>query len=82
MNNEWFGPDRSSALRSVTVLLLLAGLSLAAGCVAPKRASFVVPKRCIKVDSQSFTRPCRQQVDGKIMCDGVIVTATCVEAAH
>ena len=82
MKSESVGPDRSHVLRNVSVVLLLAGLSFATGCVAPKRASFVVPKRCIKVDSQSFTRPCRQQEDGKIMCDGVIVTATCIEVPH
>ena len=73
---------RSPAQPSVALVAVLS-LCLATGCVAPKRAaSFVVPKRCIKVDAQSFTRPCKQLADGKIVCDGVVVTATCVQAAR
>lgn len=52
---------------------------LAPGCVAPKRATLFVPRRCLKVDAQSFTRPCLQRSDGKLVCDGVVVTASCVE---
>jgi hypothetical protein len=51
-----------------------------AGCVAPKRASFVIPKRCIGISAQSFTRPCSQRLDGKLVCDGVVITAKCFEA--
>ena len=53
--------------------------ALATGCVAPKRASLVVPRRCLKLDTASFTRPCMQRTDGKLLCDGVVVTATCIE---
>ena len=51
-----------------------------AGCVAPKRANFVIPQRCIGISAQSFTRPCSQRLDGKLVCDGVVITAKCVEA--
>ncbi len=81
MNNKLASLD-CKTLRSGTVALLLACLSLATDCVGPKRAAFVVPKRCIKVDTQSFTRPCTQRADGKLLCDGVVVTATCIEAIH
>ena len=53
---------------------------LIAGCAAPKHpvtASLVIPSRCINMTATSFTRPCAQQADGKILCDGVVITATC-----
>jgi hypothetical protein len=71
-------PGRKKALLNLAlnVLICLAAI----GCVAPKRtASFEVPVRCMKVDSDSFTQPCRQRSDGKLLCDGVVVTATCVQ---
>ena len=60
---------------ALTLMLCL----LATSCVAPKRANLVVPRRCIKVEAASFTRPCTQRLDGKIVCDGVVVTATCMQ---
>jgi len=77
-----FQPARASRARMqlATWLVALLFSGFVPGCVAPKRASFVVPRRCIKVDAQSFTRPCQQRADGKIVCDGVIVTADCIEA--
>jgi hypothetical protein len=67
---------RAPLTLALNVLICL----LAVGCVAPKRtASFGVPVRCMKVDSESFTQPCRQRSDGKLLCDGVVVTATCVQ---
>jgi hypothetical protein len=62
------------------LVITLCGLTT--GCVAPKRATFVVPRRCLKVDVESFTRPCVQRADGKIVCDGVVLTATCVQGSH
>jgi len=64
------------------LVLLLAFCNLVTGCAAPRRKSFVVPRRCLKIDAQSFTRPCMQRVDGKLLCDGVVVTATCVDVSH
>jgi hypothetical protein len=55
---------------------------LTTGCVAPKRAAFIVPRRCLKIDAESFTRPCVQRADGKIVCDGVVFTATCLQVSQ
>lgn len=54
-------------------------LILTTGCVGPKRASLVIPQRCIHVNAESFTRPCARRSDGKLVCDGVVVSAMCVE---
>jgi hypothetical protein len=54
-------------------------LILTTGCVAPKRASLVIPQRCIHVNAESFTRPCARRNDGKLVCDGVVVSALCVQ---
>ena len=54
-------------------------LILTTGWVAPKRASLVIPQRCIHVNAESFTRPCARRSDGKLVCDGVVVSAMCVE---
>jgi hypothetical protein len=82
-------PDGSGALRrspaglrTTEMALVLMFCGFATGCVAPKRASLIVPRRCLKVDAKSFTRPCVQRADGKLVCDGVVVTATCVEVSH
>lgn len=65
------------------MLAVTAAISiLAIGCVAPKRAALVVPSRCLQVKPESFTRPCMQRSDGKLTCDGVVVTATCIEVAQ
>jgi hypothetical protein len=73
---------RPAGSRKTRLALILVGCTLATACVAPKRASFVVPRRCMKINVQSFTRPCVQRADGKLVCDGVVVTATCLEASH
>lgn len=70
------------SLRTTRLALLVVLWAFATGCVAPKRAIFVVPRRCLKIDAQSFTRPCVQRPDGKLLCDGVVVTATCVAVSH
>lgn len=68
--------------RNLSLALILIACNVATGCVAPKRAGFAVPRRCMKINVQSFTRPCVQRADGKLVCDGVVVTATCIEASH
>ena len=70
------GISRISRTPPWPLLLLL----LTAGCVAPKRSNLVYPRRCLTINAQSFTRPCRQRGDGKLVCDGVVVSASCVEA--
>jgi len=89
VNSTDMGPNYKRALlrrpassRKISLALILIVCTLATGCVAPKRASFVVPRRCMKINVQSFTRPCVQRADGKLVCDGVVVTATCLEAAQ
>jgi len=62
------------------ILLFLAIAVLLTGCIAPKRASLVVPARCMK--AESFTRPCTTRPDGKLLCDGVVATATCVRVSN
>jgi hypothetical protein len=54
-------------------------LILTTGCVTPKRASLVIPQRCIHVNAESFTRPCARRSDGKLVGDGVVVSAMYVE---
>lgn len=72
-------PRRIGARVVVLVLIFLLS-GFATGCVAPKRATnLVVPARCMKLRVENFTRPCAQQMDGKLVCDGVVVTANCVE---
>jgi hypothetical protein len=69
-------------LRTTGLALLVVFCAFAVGCLAPKRARLVFPIRCLKVNAQSFTRPCVQRVDGKLLCDAVVVTATCVEVSR
>jgi len=73
---------RQASSRNISLALILIACTVATGCVGPKRPGFVVPRRCMKINVQSFTRPCVQRADGKLVCDGVVVTATCLEASH
>jgi hypothetical protein len=70
---------RDASFQATRLVLVLTLCIVALGCVAPKRATFTVPRRCVKVEAQSFTRPCQQRPDGKLLCDGVVVTAQCLE---
>jgi len=72
------GCSYSRALRTVLLLTVVAALQV--GCVTPKRASLVVPARCIK--AESFTRPCTTLPDGRLLCDGVVARATCVRVSN
>jgi len=51
----------------------------AMGCAVQKRPNVIVPNQCIRLNAESFTRPCEQRADGKLLCDRVVVTATCVQ---
>ena len=62
-------------LLAVVPIAILVSLT---GCLSPRQSSFVIPARCIKVSVQSFNRPCAQRQDGKFVCDGVVITASCV----
>jgi len=70
---------RFSSHRAYCALLLL--LVPAASCVQPHHLrEFAVPLRCLQFTADSFTGPCRERPDGKIVCDKVVVTATCMKA--
>ena len=75
------GADRSvavmskSGLLAVVVLVILVSLT---GCMSARHSGFVIPARCVRVSVQSFTRPCMERPDGKFVCDGVVITASCV----
>ncbi len=62
----------------VSKIVLLAALLLLTGCVHVRRTGLVIPAACVRVNIQSFTRPCAQRPDGKFVCDGVVITASCV----
>ncbi len=64
----------------ILVLLLVVG-AVTTGCLAPKRSTLFIPRRCMKVAVDSFTKPCVERADGKLVCDQVVVTASCVQMA-
>ena len=75
------GADRSVAVMSKIGLLavvLLGMLVSLTGCISLRHSGFVIPARCVRVNVQSFTRPCTERPDGKFVCDGVVITASCV----
>jgi hypothetical protein len=68
-----------AGLRKIRAAGLAVLLFAAEGCVHPPRFTLIVPGRCARITVQSFTRPCTQMKDGKMLCDGVVVNATCSE---
>jgi hypothetical protein len=72
------GADRSVAVMSriglLEVVVLVSLVSLT-GCMSARHSGFVIPARCVRVSAQRLTRPCP---DGKFVCDGVVITASCV----
>ena len=64
------------AARAAFLLFVMAS----GGCIRAHRTNFQVPVRCMEVTADSFTGPCNQRRDGKIVCDKVVVTASCVQA--
>lgn len=78
-----FPTNRPGKKRSrVSAMLLLGLLISAGGCMQPRQTRLHVPIDCIQVTAASFTRPCQQRPDGTIVCDRVVVTATCVQAGN
>lgn len=61
-------------------IVLLAALFSLTGCLHVRRSDYVIPAHCVRVNVQSFTQPCMQHSDGKIVCDGVVITANCLAA--
>jgi hypothetical protein len=59
-------------------IVLAAALLFSTGCVHAHSARFIIPARCVGVNIQSFTEPCVPRDDGKLVCNGVVITANCV----
>ena len=59
-------------------VVLLAVLFSLTGCVHVRRPDFVIPLHCMMIRIQSFTQPCQRRADGKLVCNGVVITANCV----
>ena len=59
-------------------IVLLAALCSLTGCLHVRHSRYVIPAHCVRVSIQSFTQPCAQRSDGKIVCDGVVITASCL----
>ena len=80
------GADRSVAVMRksgllavvVLVIVLLTTLVSLTGCMSVRHSGFVIPARCVRVSVRSFTRPCAERPDGEFVCDGVVITASCV----
>jgi hypothetical protein len=56
---------------------LMVGL-FSEGCLPPRREAFIIPAHCVKIGVESFTQPCTQRANGKLVCNGVVITANCV----
>ena len=66
--------------RSVMVMSrigLLAVLISLTGCLYVRHPGFVIPARCVRVSVQSFTKPCSELRDGRFVCNGVLIAASC-----
>src|SRR5437016_8005208 len=46
------------------------------GCVHVRSSTLIIPAHCVKVSIRSFTQPCLQRMDGKLLCNGVVITAS------
>ena len=76
MRHAIFAICQQATLRLAALLLLLFP---AGGCLHPAHSRFFVPSRCLKVTVESFTRPCTQLADGKLLCNAVVVSASCIQ---
>jgi hypothetical protein len=65
-------------MMKMSKIVLLATLFSLSGCLHERHSGYVIPARCMKVSVQSFTQPCVQRLDGKFVCDGVVITANCL----
>jgi hypothetical protein len=64
--------------RATLLLVSLMGCLFSEGCLSARRAAFIVPAHCLKIGVESFTQPCIQRADSKLICNGVVITANCV----
>jgi len=69
---------KSGSNKRATAGIGLLSLLAATGCMQVRPSRFVVPSRCVAINVQSFTQPCQQHPDGKIVCNGVVITASCL----
>lgn len=58
-------------------IMLLAVLISLTGCLHACHSGLVTPAHCVRVSVQSFTQPCTGP-DGKFVCNGVVITASCL----
>ncbi len=65
-------------MRTVATAALLMVLT---GCLHVRQSGLVIPARCVRVNVQSFTQPCSGLSDGKFLCNGVVITASCMAPA-
>jgi hypothetical protein len=66
------------SIAATSWIALAALLLVSTGCIHVRSSKFVIPARCVVVSIQSFTEPCAQRADGKIVCNGVVITANCI----
>ena len=59
-------------------IMLLAVLISLTGCLHERHSGLVIPAQCVRVSVQSFTPPCAGLPDGKFVCNGVVITASCL----
>jgi hypothetical protein len=64
--------------RAMLLFVSLMGGLFSEGCMSPRRTAFIVPAHCLKIGVESFTQPCIQRADSKLICNGVVITANCV----
>jgi hypothetical protein len=63
------------------LIVALSCLLMGSACVhAGGVRKYVIPPRCIRIEVQSFTQPCTPRPDGKLLCNGVVISAYCLEA--
>jgi hypothetical protein len=66
-------------LSNLAVIALLTCIVPSTGCMQPRHSRFQVPVACLHFTAESFTGPCKERNDGKIICDKVVVTARCIQ---
>jgi len=64
--------------RATLLFVSLMACLFSEGCLSPRQAAFMVPAHCLKIGVESFTQPCIQRADGKLVCNGVVITANCL----
>jgi hypothetical protein len=76
VQEKWFKQTGRKVV-AISWIALLAALPVSTGCIHARSPKFVIPSRCVTVNIQSFTEPCTERADGKLVCNGVVITANC-----